>query len=198
MAFSEMNAREKTIVVILGVVILIALIGIGVLVSRLVAGDKETAGVTVSPTEAIAVEPSPTITLVAAPAPDEAVETTPAPMSARPLIVAQEQSPGTSLPVLLTNFSLHAGHVYRLEITAADGSSTAIQGSWSQGATGADGTVQTTLPEFFEATTPFSVDLVAPVAQPTSWSVSASASAQNLLGASPILVITVYDVTGSQ
>lgn len=203
MAFSEMNAREKTIVAVLGVIILIALIGIGVLVARLVGGGKagEEAVLTVVPTAAEQAEqaaPEATITLVAAPAPEQAAEMTPAPVSDRPVVVVREQSPGPMLPALLTNYPLYAGRVYRLEVTAIDGSSLAVQGSWSQAAASAGGEVQTTLPEFFDGPTPFVVDLAAPVAEPTSWSVSISAAPKNLLGESPLLVITLYDVTGSQ
>ena len=207
MSFSEMSSKEKTIVAVLGVVILVALIGIGILVARLVTGNQ-TAGdapqITVAATSDAgattpgAGAPEETITPVATPSLEELAETTPQPIAASPVLVVRAESPGSPLPVLLTSYPLHAGRVYRLEITAVDGSSVPIRGSWSQAAMGAGGKVDATLPEFFEAKTPFSIDLVSPVTNPSSWSVSASAAPANLLGETANLVIIVYDVTGTE
>jgi hypothetical protein len=185
----------------------VALIGIGILVARLVTGNK-TAGdaphITVAATSAIgATTPGAgviegTITPVATPSLEDLAETTPQPVAASPVVVVRTESPGSPLPVLLTSYPLHAGRVYRLEVTAVDGSSVPIQGSWSQAAMGAGGEVGVTLPEFFDAKTPLGIDVVSPVANPSSWSLSASASPANLLGQTANLVITVYDVTGTE
>jgi len=200
MAFSGMNSREKTIVIALGVVILIALAGIGILIARLITGGQAQApAITVAATSggaAGAATPGATITMVPAPSLKDVAQTTPQPVSDKPVAVGRQESPGPVLPVMIANQPLHAGRRYRLEITAADGSSAAIQGSWSQGATSAGGKVAFPQIEFFEGTTPFKIDLVSPVADPTSWSVSVSAGPKGILGKSPVLVITVYDVTG--
>jgi hypothetical protein len=207
MSFSEMSSREKTIIVILGVVILVALAGIGILVARLVTGNGQAGDappITVAATP-IAGATTPgagvsegTITPVATPSLKDLAQTTPQPVAASPVVVVRTESPGSPLPVLLTSFPLHAGRVYRLEVTAVDGSSFPIQGSWSQAAMGADGEVSAALPELFEATTPYSVDVVSPLAKPSTWSLSASAAPANLLAPTANLVITVYDVTGTE
>lgn len=207
MSFSEMSSREKTIVAILATVILVALIGIGVLVARLVTSDKtsgDVPAITVAATPAAgAATPGVgvsegTITPVATPSLKDLAETTPQPVAASPVVVVRTESPGSPLPVLLTNYPLHAGRVYRLEITAIDGSTFAIQGSWSQAALGAGGEVDATLPELFEAKTPYGIDLVSPVTKPSMWSISASAAPANLLAQTADLVITLYDVTGTE
>jgi hypothetical protein len=196
MAFSGMNSREKTIVVALGVVILIALVGIGILAARLISSGKAPE-ITVAATSAAgAATPQATITMVAAPSLTDVVQTTPQPVSDKPVVVGRQESAGPGLPVMIANQPLHAGRRYRIEIKAKDDSSIAIQGSWSQAATGASGKMA--LPEIksFEGTTPFTIDIASPVADPTLWSVSASAGPKGILGKSPSLVITVYDVTG--
>jgi hypothetical protein len=207
MSLSGMSSKEKTIVAVLGAVILVALIGIGVLVARLVTGDQNTGDapqITVAATPAAgATTPGAgvsegTITPVATPSLQELAETTPQPVAASPVVVVRTESPGSPLPALLTSYPLHAGRIYRLEITAVDGSSVPIQGSWSQAAMGAGGKVDATLPEFFETKTPFGIDVASPVPNPSSWSVSASAAPANLLGETANLVITVYDVTGTE
>ncbi len=206
MSFSEMSSREKTIIAILGVIILVALIGIGILVARLVLGkgtDGDAPAITVAATPAAgAATPGAgvsegTITPVATPSLKDLAETTPQPVGSSPVVVVRRESPGSPLPVLLTSFPLHAGRIYRLEVTAVDGSSVPIQGSWSQAAMGADGEVDASLPKLFEANTPYGIDVVSPVANPTTWSLSASAAPANLLAPTANLVITVYDVTGT-
>ena len=142
--------------------------------------------------------PEGTITPVATPSLKDLAATTPQPVTADPVMVVRRESPGSPLPVLLTSFPLHAGRVYRLEVSAMDGSSFPIQGSWSQAAMGTDGEVAATLPELFEAKIPHSIDVVSPVANPSTWSLSASAAPANLLAPTANLVITVYDVTGTE
>jgi hypothetical protein len=202
MAFSGMSSREKTVIVVLGVVILIALVGIGILVARLITGGKASeqtpeiaAGATSAPGTA---GPEATMTMVATPSLTGMPQTTPQPVSEQPVAVGRQESPGPGLPVILANQPLYAGRRYRLEIAAADGSSVAIQGSWSQAATSAGGTVAFPQVESLQGTTPVKVDIVAPVADPTAWSMSASAGPKDMLGNPVILVITVYDVTGTQ
>jgi len=202
MDFSQMSSREKTILIVLALIIVLALVGIGILAARLLTGGEGATGdspITVVPTAAVgASTPEVTITLVATPALEELAVTTPEPVSDQLVAVAREESPGPLLPVLLTNSPLHAGHNYRLEITAKDGSSVAIRGSWSQAALSAAGGIAADLPEMFEGTTPYSLEITAPIADPSSWSVSASAAPKELFGEAPILVITLYDATGTR
>ncbi len=202
MTFSGMSSKEKTIVAILGVIILAALIGIGILVARLVTGDqggRPATGIAVSKTPATAApEPAVTVTLVAPPSLDQLAQTTPGPISDKPVIVGRAESPGPFLPAMLTNHPLHAGRRYRLEITAADGSSIRIWGSWSQAAMGAKGEIQMPLPQPIDGVTPFRVDIAPPLANPTLWSCSVSVSSKDLQGQPPGLVITIWDVTGGK
>jgi hypothetical protein len=200
MAFSGMSSKEKTIIVVLGVVILLALAGIGILGARLITGGKvggQPPEITVAATSAAgAAAPEATITMVATPSLKDVAQTTPQPVSAKPVAVGRQESPGPGLPVIIANQPLYAGRRYRLEVTAADGTSVAIQGSWSQGALSAGGTVTSPQVQFFEDKTPYTVDVVSPVADPTSWSISASAGPKDMLAKPAILVITIYDVTG--
>ncbi len=232
MAFSQMSSREKTIVAVLGVVILIALIGIGILVARLITGgaDEQALEITVVPTTPVeeastaALQEAPTsaageaptaesgqapasgsestpagvvgITPVAAPSLEGLSLSPPKPISDQPVVVARQQSVRPGAPVIIASHPLYAGRRYRLEITAADGSEVAIQGSWGQAATSVSGKVTAPQIQFFEGTTPFLVDVVAPVADPVLWSCSISAGPKDLLGQPPGLVITIWDVTG--
>jgi hypothetical protein len=199
MSQSGMNSREKAVVAVLGVIIVVALIGIGVLVAKLVTGggaDGQTTGITpatTTPVGAAASAESPT--LVANPSLEEG-GATPAPGGAEPVAVVQVESSGPLFPATLTSQALHPGRSYRIEITAVDGSETAIRGSWSQSAKSADGKLELPLPEMIEGTTPFLLDLAPPMVNPSSWSVSVSASPRELLGQPPRLTITVWDVTG--
>lgn len=197
MDFSQMSAREKAIIVVLGVVIVAALIGIGVLVAKLVSGD-DTAEITTAPTTGGEVPPQVTITLVATPALDEPPQETPNPVSDQPVAIAQAEGAGPGLPVIIADQPLYAGRRYRIEIKAADGSNVAVQGSWSQAATSASGQVAAPQIEFFEGTTPHTIDVVSPVADPSLWSCSVSAAPKDILAKPTNLVIVVYDVTGSQ
>jgi hypothetical protein len=99
---------------------------------------------------------------------------------------------------MIVNHQLHAGRRYRLEITATDGSKVALQGSWSQAATSKSGQVAAPQIEFFEGTTPYRINITAPVADPDMWSCSVSSGLKSpdLLAQSPSLVITIWDITG--
>ncbi|MGQ9599038.1 MAG: hypothetical protein ACUVWZ_06440 [Anaerolineae bacterium] len=198
MGFSQMSSREKTIAAILIGVILIALVGVGILAAYLFTAEKQSKAapeITVIPTTPVVV--APTITLVGTPSLQEAVKTTPLPISAKPIMVAKQASPGAGLPVLLVNQTLHAGHRYRLEISTADGSSVVVQGSWSQGATSSGGQIATPI-EFFEGKTPYQIKLASPVTDPVLWSLSVSAGVKEILSKPVVLVITLYDVTGAE
>jgi hypothetical protein len=199
MAFSNMNSKEKTVVAILGVIILVALAGIGILVARLVADSEGEVVVTVLPTAGQAQATAEVaITQVAAPSLSAAAAVTPAAISDEPVVVARSQGAGPGFPVIIADEPLAAGHRYRLEVAAADGSQAPIQGSWGQSATSASGQVAAPQIKFFEGTTPFSVDLAVPVADPVLWGCSMSAGVKGVLASPPVLVITVYDVTGVQ
>ncbi|MFC2030237.1 hypothetical protein ACFLWA_05865 [Chloroflexota bacterium] len=201
MAFSNVNSRERTLIAALGVVIVIALVGIGFLVVRLVNDGKDsdlTEGVEEAASgEEIAV-PVPTFTLVAAASLEGLAETTPVAIASQPVAVAQEKGLAPGLPVIVANQPLQAGHRYQLEVTAADGSKAQVVGSWSQSASNAAGKVGVDVSEPFKGKTPLSVDLKPPVPNPTSWSFSASAGPESILAANPVLVITLWDVTGSE
>jgi hypothetical protein len=214
MNFSQMSSREKTVVAVLGVVILVALIGIGVLVARLVTGGQgEEPEIVVIPTttgEATTgelgqapapgseSETAPDITPVAPPSLEGLDTTPPAPVSAQAAVVIWLEGIGPGLPVSIPSQTLHAGRRYRLEITTTDGSAVPIQGSWGQSATSASGKVVSPQIELFEGVTPFQVDLVAPVPDPVLWSCSASAGLKELMANPPTLVITIWDVSGIQ
>jgi hypothetical protein len=215
MAFSEMNSRERTIVIVLGIVILVALVGIGILAARLIAGDGNGGDEAIGVTTATASAPGTTgaatpgdqagatITAVAPPPVEDASsdggedELPPAPSGGEPAVVVRAESPGPIAPAIIPEQTLAPGHSYRLEITAADGSEVAIQGSWSQAATSASGEVVAPQIEFFEGTTPHQIQVEAPVADPASWRISVSAGPTDLLGQPPALVITIWDVTGT-
>jgi hypothetical protein len=199
MAFSEMTAKERTIVAVLAVVIIMALVGIGVLVAKLISNGGDGGleeGIQVPEVTAAAPGPQATATLVPNPVVEGLGEEVPATISEQPVVVARIESSAPLLPAMLLSQPLRGGHRYRLEITAADGSSTAFRGSWSQTAKGQGVELEMPLPESIEGRTPFVVNITPPVANPVSWSVSASAGPQDLVGSTPGLVITIWDVTG--
>jgi len=199
MALSGMNSREKALIAVLAVIIIIALVGIGVLVAKLVvdgSADEQAGGITPVATTPAATS-GPTATLVETPSLAEEGQTPPpTPAGADPVAVVQAQSPAPLLPVLITNQALHAGHRYRLEIAAADGSTIAIQGSWGQTARGAGADIKVTGPKPFEGQTPLTLEVKPPLENPVSWSITVSAGPQDLLGQPPKLVLTLWDVSG--
>jgi len=201
MAFSNMTSREKIIVAVLGAIIVVALGGIGILLARLVTdgglGGQQT-GITVPPpTEAA--PPVATVTLVAAPALEGMSKPATSQVGEQPVIVARKEGLGPLAPVIIASQPLQAGHRYRLEITAANGSKVAIHGSWSQSATSKSGQVTAPQIEFFEGVTPLRVDIVSPVADPDLWgfSVSAAPKSPNVLEKSTSLVLSIWDVMGT-
>ena len=199
MAFSEMGSREKTIIAVLGVVIVIALIGIGFLVAKLATDDTSaTEGLSITVAAPEAAVPVATFTLVATASLEGLVKTTPVAVSSQPVAVAQEKGIAPGLPAIMVNEPLHAGHSYRLEVTAADGSKAKVSGSWSQAARNAAGAVEMDVSKSIEGKTPLGVDIEPPVSNPSSWSLSASVGPKDLLGDNPVLVITLWDVTGSK
>ncbi len=199
MAFSEMESREKTIIAVLGVIIVIALIGIGLLVAKLASDDSSaTEGISVTGEAPEAAVPEATFTPVATASLEGLAKTTPATVGSQPVAVAQEKGIAPGLPVIMANEPLHAGHSYRLEVTAADGSKAKVSGSWSQAARNAAGAVEMDVSKPIEGTTPLSVDIEPPLSNPSSWSLSASVGPKELLGDNPVLVITLWDVTGSK
>jgi hypothetical protein len=197
-----MSARDKAIIAVLGVVILVALIGIGILVARLVTGDEEAEIRVVTPTLSTAASSGGTpgveaaITAVAPPSLDAQGDMPPKEIKAEQVAIAQAEGVGPLAPVIIASQALQAGHRYRIEVAAKDGLAVAIQGSWSQAATSASGQVTAPQIEFFEGSTPFTVDVVAPVADPALWSCSVSAAPKALQSSSASLVITIWDVTG--
>ncbi len=224
MSESGMSSREKLVVVVLGVVILLALIGIGILAAQLVSQNEEadeiagktatvtgegegkagstegTAGPTAS-LEAGTQEVAADITAVASPALREAPAS--APDAAPGEVVVRKEGVGPLGPVVIANQALQPGRRYRIEIQASDGSRVEIHGSWSQVAEGAGGTLSAPAIEFFEGQTPYRIDLSLPLAEPTRWSCSVSAAIKvaplapgQLSG--PVLAIEIQDVTGSQ
>jgi hypothetical protein len=202
MAFSEMSSRERTIIGVLAGIIVIALIGIGVLVAKLAAGggSNQPAGGITGPAATLAEISTPpvTVTLVANPSLDQIVEEAAAPVSEQPVAVARAESPGALLPVIVPNQALQGDHRYRIEIEAEDGSSVLIRGSWSQSAKSASGELALPLPESIEATTPFRLEVVPPMNNPSEWRITVSAAPKDLLAQPPHLAITIWDVTGSQ
>ena len=202
MSVSGLSSKQKTVVAILVVVIVLALLGIGVLLAKLVGGDHgggQSLQITVAAsTQAVA--PAATVTLVSPPVMEELVKLAPSPISDQPVLVAREEGIGPLAPVIIVSQPLNPGHRYRLEISALDGSKAAIYGSWGQLATSTDGQVALPQIEFFEGTTPFYVDVVSPIENAGMWSCSVSAGLRSpdLLGALPNLAISIWDVTGSK
>jgi len=203
MAFSETSSRERTLLIVLAVVIVVALIGIGVLLAKLLVsgGGEQAGGITPAPTtaaEAAAAEP--TITPIDAPALQPADQPPGGPTGGEPVVLVRAESVGPLAPAMIVNQALQPGHQYRLEVTAQDGSSLAVEGNWSQAATSASGQATPPQIEFFERTTPYQVDIAPPVADPEMWSVSVSAGLKepDVLGNPPPIVIVIWDVTESQ
>jgi hypothetical protein len=204
MAFSRMSSKEKTIVAVLAVVIVLSLVGIGILAAQLIGNDDEGEGGTVAVTSATPATTVGTpgggeeaeITPVATPA-LETPEDVPPPIEGdAPVAVAQAESPGPLAPAIITDQVLFANHRYEIEIRAADGSQLAIQGSWSQAATSTGGQVTAPQIEFFEGVTPHTIQVGPPVADPARWGCSVSASLKEPVGKTTHLVITIWDVTG--
>ncbi|MFC2023834.1 hypothetical protein ACFLT5_03775 [Chloroflexota bacterium] len=202
MTLSEMSSKEKTVVAILGVVIIIALVGIGFLVARLVTGgqsSQEADAIQVPATsQSRDAEPDATNTLVPPPEAGAAAKTVPDPAANQAEAVVREEGIAPGLPVLLVGQPLDANRTYRLEVATADGSSATVSGSWSQTAMNAKGEVDVAASERIEGTTPIVVDIKAPVANPKSWILSASVGPKDLLAKSGPLVIILWDVTGSE
>ena len=181
MTLSEMNSKEKTIVAILGGVILIALIGIGILIALLLTrtgGDRSDPEISVVPASETGerATPAATITPVDTPSLQES-DATPLPaVNEQAVIVIQEKSIGPGTPAIITGQPLQPGHQYRLVISTEDGSKIGIQGSWSQAASSRSGEAVLPQIEFFEGTTPFEMDILAPVDDPAVWRFSVSAA----------------------
>lgn len=207
MAFSEMNSRDRTIIIILVAVIVIALIGIGLLVARLLSDGglkNEEGGITVVPTSesGVAVQAGiePTITAVAAPVLGQAAEVPEVEVGEEPAAIARQEAVGPLAPVLIVGQALQPGHLYRIEISSSDGSQAAMEGNWSQAATSASGQVAAPQIEFFDGVTPHVIEVAPPVSDPQMWSLSVSAGFKKVgaLTGTSKLVITILDVTGSQ
>jgi hypothetical protein len=189
MALSNMSPRERTIVIALGVIILIALLGIGVLAARLVS-DQE-------PEVTAGAAPTVTITAIAPPSP-EVPPATPVVSTGQPVAVTRAEGAGPGAPVLIAAQALHPGRRYRIEITAADGASVQVNGSWSQAAVVSQGQAAAPEIDVFEGLTPYQIEVVSPVENPEMWSVSVSAGLKNILGPQVPLVITIWDVTEAE
>jgi len=203
MALSGMSSKEKTIVAILGVVIVLALVGIGILAAQLIGGNggDDEGSITLATVTASA----PTaegegaeMTPVAPPALEEPRDVPPPIAADQPVTVGQAESVGPLAPAIIADQPLYANHRYRIEIRAADGSQLAIQGSWSQAATSQSGQVAAPQIEFFEGVTPHNITIEQPVADPAMWGCTVSASLKEPLGQTTHLVITIWDVTGAE
>jgi hypothetical protein len=219
MALSGMSSKEKTIVAVLGVVIILSLVGIGILAAQLL-GDGKDEGGSVAVATATSGAPEAAVTPEAggegsevapgaggegaevAPVDTPALEQprdVPPPIAAgEPVAVAEVESVGPLAPAILVDQPLYAGHRYEIEIRTADGSQLAIQGSWSQAATSGSGQLVAPQVEFFEGTTPHTIPIEAPVADPEMWGCSVQASLKESLGQTTHVVVTVWDVTGVQ
>lgn len=193
MALSGMSSREKTIVAVLAVVIVLALVGIGVLAAQLIDGDGEDEA---SPVAVASATTGADLTPVPPPTLEKPKDEPPFVGGNQPVAIAQAESIGPLAPALIASQTLHADHRYRIEIKAADGSQLAVTGSWSQAATGSGEQVAPPEIEFFEGTTPHNIDVNSPVANPDMWACSVSAMFKDGLAANTNLVITIWDVTG--
>lgn len=203
MTLSGASSREKVLIAVLAVIIVIALVGIGVLLARLLVdggADEQAGGITPAATTAVTAEPpAPTATLVDNPSLEgegEALPPPPPPAGNEPVVVVREEGAGPGLPVLIASQPLNAGRRYRIEITAAGGSAVAVQGSWGQSASGEGPEVAVMPRESFEGRTPLTIEVQPLLENPTSWSISVSAGPGDLLGQPSKLVITIWDVGG--
>ncbi len=200
MSFSQMSSKEKTIVGILAVVIVVALCGIGFLGYQLLTkGDGGDTGISMDQGNPTAVAPAveSTVTLIPPPSLDNLGEPAAGPTGSEPVAVARQQSVGPLAPVIVASHPLRGGHNYRVEIATANGSRAAFNGQWSQSATSASGKVAAPQIEFIEGFTPHTFNVAAPVPDPTIWGISVSAGPK-IGGATSPLVITIWDVTGTQ
>ena len=202
MAMSEMSSKEKTVVVILGIVIIIALVGLGVLVARLGTGgpsSQQGDAIQVPATsQSGEAAPAATNTLVPPPEAGAAAKPLPDPAINQGEAVVREEGVAPGLPVLLVGQPLDGSRSYRLKVTTADGSTATVSGSWSQTAVNAKGKVDASASERLEGKTPIVVDIKAPFANPKTWTLSASAGPKDLLAKTGPLVIILWDVTGSE
>lgn len=199
MAFSEMSSKERTTIIVLAVIIGLAVIGIGVLAAKvLVGGGEQETGVTVPAPTLEAVGPSATVTLIADVAPDVASSGSAQSVGVNAVAVVQAKNLGPLLPAMLSQQPLDGRRQYRVEIVAEDGSAVRISGNWSQSTTSVGGELELSLPENFKGETPLVLDLNPGIDNPKEWKVSVSASPDDLLGDPPNLVITIWDVTGSE
>jgi hypothetical protein len=212
MSLSSMSSREKIVVAVLGVVILLALVGIGILAANLVsrtdeeeiagevegqpAGSTQETSLPGASAEAGTQEAAVDITPVATPV----LEEPPPPVrdAAGGEVIVRQEGVGGLAPVVIANQALQPGRLYRIEIQAVDGSQVVVQGSWSQAAVGAGGTLSAPALEFFEGQTPYRIDLALPLADATRWSCSVSAAIKGAQLSGPALAIEILDVTGSQ
>ena len=218
MALSNMSSREKIVVGVLGLVILLALVGIGILAANLVSRSDEEQEVAGESATAAAVEGedlpaggTEATALPGAPAAGEAPEGADITPVATPLlreapaagagdgeVVVRQEGVGPLAPVVIADQPLQPGRRYRIEIQAVDGSRVAIHGSWSQAGVGGGGTLSAPTIEFFEGQTPYRIDLALPLAEAEMWSCSVSAAVQVGQGAAlsgPALAIEILDVT---
>lgn len=201
MALSEMSSKEKTIVVILGIVIVIALVGIGILAAQLVTGGDggEQADLVVPESPAASqAAPVATHTLVPPPEAGAAAKAIPGPATGQAEAVVREEGVAPGLPVLLVGQLLDGSRSYRLEVTTADGSVAIVSGSWSQTAVNTKGDIDKVLPKRLEGKTPIYVEINPPVANPETWILSASAGPKDLLSKTGPLAIILWDVTESE
>jgi hypothetical protein len=208
MAFTEMSSREKKTILVLAVIIVLAVIGIGFLAAKfLVAGSDQETGITppaatieaAAPSAATVTLQSPASSTVVADVVAEGVtQGSEASADEKPVAVVQIRSLGNLLPVMMTEQALDGRRRYRVEIVAVDGAIVPISGSLSQSTKSAGGDLDLSLPKSFEGQTPFVLDLSPGIDNPKEWKVSVSAMPKDLLGDPPILVMTVWDVTGSE
>lgn len=208
MALSGMSSKEKTIVAVLGVVIILSLVGIGILAAQLL-GDGGDEGGSVAVATATSGAPAAAVTPEAGgegsevapvdtPALEQPGDVPPPIVADEPVAVAEVESVGPLAPAILVDQPLYANHRYEIEIRTADGSQLTIAGSWSQAATSGSGQLVAPQVEFFEGTTPYTILIEAPVADPEMWGCAVQASLKEPLGQTTKVVITVWDVTGVQ
>lgn len=207
MALSRMSSKEKTIVAILAVVIVLSLVGIGILAAQLIGGDDEDEGGSIAVATATGGVPTAAatpgaegegseVTPVDTPALEQPRDVPPPVAAGQPVAVAQAESVGPLAPAIIVDQPLYANHRYKIEIRTVDGSQLAIEGSWSQAATSSSGQLVSPQIEFFEGVTPHTIQVEPPVADPETWGCSVRASLKEPLGKTTAVIITVWDVTG--
>lgn len=187
-----MSKAHKVILGMLGFVIIASLVGIGVLTAWLVSRKDEQAKIVLPATTPLP-SPAPTSTLIPVPSPAPQAQPTlpPGQPGGQPIVIAADEGGGPFAVAILTGVPLHSNRRYKLQVTSRAGS-VPFHGSWSELAIGTDGKPGVKV-DLLKGVTPFSMDIIPPVQNPTHWSFSVSVQSEKNEGG---IMVAILDVTG--